>query len=196
MTPDLIRMIERLLVVIFGGMSIFLGYRLFCLLPFEKSSEGKFRLPGGTAVYLTKVGPGVFFALFGAVILSVSLHETIEYKAGAGPEFVGIDGGSIRLNSSGRSAVPDSGELRSLILKLNTVPDFLSPGLDSLQKKSLHGVIDRTKLRLMRCVWSANWGSYDGFERYILSGGQHGEPKEFENAFAFFGVRSPIQSAP
>ena len=36
-----LRVIERVLAVLFGGLSIYLGYRLFIKLPEQKDSEGK-----------------------------------------------------------------------------------------------------------------------------------------------------------
>src|SRR5688572_8561747 len=72
MDSDLItiaaRHLERLLIVVAGGLSIVLGYRMFLAIPRagEDKGEGKLELPGGISVYVTRVGPGVFFALFGA----------------------------------------------------------------------------------------------------------------------------------
>ena len=64
----LVRMFERILVVLVGGLSIYLGYRLFFHLPMEKRSGGELTFPG-MKVVLTRVGPGVFFAAFGSVVL-------------------------------------------------------------------------------------------------------------------------------
>jgi hypothetical protein len=38
-------------------------------------------LPGNISIYLSRVGPGVFFALFGAAVIALSLHHAIQYKA-------------------------------------------------------------------------------------------------------------------
>lgn len=43
----LTRMGERLLGVLIGGVSVFLGYRLFAKLPDKTNSAGKLILPGG-----------------------------------------------------------------------------------------------------------------------------------------------------
>ena len=61
----LIRGIERLLIVCFGGLSIYQGYRLFVggLTAADSSieaSDGKSR-----KIKLTKIAPGIFFALLG-----------------------------------------------------------------------------------------------------------------------------------
>jgi hypothetical protein len=42
-----LRVIERVLAVVVGGMSVYLGYRLFIKLPEQMDSSGKVVLPGG-----------------------------------------------------------------------------------------------------------------------------------------------------
>jgi hypothetical protein len=78
------RHIERLLIVIAGGVSIYLGYRMFLAIPRlaggAETAEGKFELPGGVSIYVTRVGPGVFFALFGAVILGLGLYHGMTFE--------------------------------------------------------------------------------------------------------------------
>ncbi|GAA6145965.1 hypothetical protein [Thalassolituus maritimus] len=72
-----LRMLERLMVVGFGGMSIYLGYKLFFHLPNQTDQNGEIELPG-IKVVLSRVGPGVFFLVFGAFILITNLHQGIE----------------------------------------------------------------------------------------------------------------------
>src|SRR5207245_1619184 len=73
-----LRVIERVLAVIIGGLSIYLGYRLFIKLPEQKDSEGKVVLPGDISIFFSRVGPGVFFSLFGAAVVVVSLRQGLE----------------------------------------------------------------------------------------------------------------------
>jgi hypothetical protein len=71
------------LTILAGGiLSIYLGYRLFILAAGAKASDGAFRFKDWAEIKLTKVAPGVFFALFGAAILiySVSRPEQITYN--------------------------------------------------------------------------------------------------------------------
>ena len=79
MDAIVLRSLERLVVVAFGGLSIYLGYRLFLRMPDQENAQGRVTLPGGISIYMTRVGPGAFFALFGAVVLSLSFHHTISY---------------------------------------------------------------------------------------------------------------------
>jgi hypothetical protein len=60
-----IRATERLLVVGTGALSIWLGYLLFRAVRATGESDAHIKLPGDVTVMLTRVGPGVFFALFG-----------------------------------------------------------------------------------------------------------------------------------
>jgi hypothetical protein len=73
-----LRVIERVLAVVVGGMSVYLGYRLFIKLPEQKDSSGKVVLPGGISVFVSRIGPGVFFSLFGAAVVVVSLQQGLE----------------------------------------------------------------------------------------------------------------------
>lgn len=72
-----LRMLERIIAVLIGGLAIYLGYRLFFHLPFERSHEGELQLPG-VKIVLSRVGPGVFFAAFGSLVLYYSLTEEVK----------------------------------------------------------------------------------------------------------------------
>ena len=74
-----LRALERIIVVIIGGLSVYLGYRLFLHVPSQKDGEGKISFPGGISIIVNRVGPGVFFALFGAGVVALSLYHGIVY---------------------------------------------------------------------------------------------------------------------
>src|SRR3984885_4131844 len=74
----LMRMVERLLGLLAGGLCIVLGYRLFMKLPDKTDSSGKVVLPGGVSIWLSRVGPGLFFALFGAAIVAYSFTSAVK----------------------------------------------------------------------------------------------------------------------
>ncbi|MGH7901241.1 MAG: hypothetical protein ACRENZ_05830, partial [Thermodesulfobacteriota bacterium] len=76
----ILRELERIIVVVSGALSIYLGYRLFLVNPERDESTGRFKLPGGISIYMTRVGPGVFFTLFGAAVIAFSLKQGIEYS--------------------------------------------------------------------------------------------------------------------
>jgi len=79
MDIETIRGIERLVIVIFAGASIFLGWNLFrvgVVDPQSASFSGQ-----GYKFTLQKAGPGIFFALFGSVVLSVSLINGLTFTS-------------------------------------------------------------------------------------------------------------------
>ena len=65
------RSVERLLVVLAGALAIYLGCRLFIDMPKAERGSGKANLPGGISIFLSRVGPGVFFSLFGAIVIGL-----------------------------------------------------------------------------------------------------------------------------
>jgi hypothetical protein len=67
-----LRMFERILVVLGGTMTIFLGYRLFSHANLTQDSTGSFKAKV-FEVTASKIGPGVFFAGFGTLVLWTSL---------------------------------------------------------------------------------------------------------------------------
>ena len=79
MVAVVIRSLERVLIILAGILSIYLGYHLFLQNPNEVNSQGHVTLPGGTAIYLSRVGPGAFLALFGAIVVAISFLRPIKY---------------------------------------------------------------------------------------------------------------------
>lgn len=67
------RVIERILITLFAGASLYLGYRLFAL---STTQAGAAEFKQGTIAFkLKNIGQGVFFALFGSFILTVALYR-------------------------------------------------------------------------------------------------------------------------
>ncbi|NML18268.1 hypothetical protein [Azohydromonas caseinilytica] len=85
---EIFRGVERLIVVLFGGASIYFGYKLF-----EKAYQEFGELTAeaaGNKLSIKRVGPGVFFASFGMLILVTSLSyplkRVVEGKDNSGAE--------------------------------------------------------------------------------------------------------------
>lgn len=71
MEIEVIRAFERILIVMFSGISVILGWHLFKIGVVDQQSAS---LSGkGYKFTLQKVGPGVFFSLFGSVVMSIAL---------------------------------------------------------------------------------------------------------------------------
>jgi hypothetical protein len=181
------RAAERLIVVGAGILSIYIGYRLFALVPNRNDSEGKLTLPGGFSFFASRVGPGVFFALFGAGLIAYSATRPVSFKAPeltiaaaqpGGAEYVGFgtDGNEV----GKRQALPQGSAPREEVISVlnawfHDLPADIAPTLR----------IDRTiavkesKLALMRETWdSVKWGSYASFHRWITVSAQSGPPPD------------------
>ena len=73
---------QRILSILIGGMLIYFGYRLFLSLPGKRGRDGgsgEFSLGGANKVKLSKVGPGVFFAVFGAGLIAYSFAKRTKF---------------------------------------------------------------------------------------------------------------------
>jgi len=69
------RVVERLLICTFGGISLVLGWNLFRVgVVNQQTAELSAK---GWRVNLKRVGPGVFFALFGTTVLALSLRSPL-----------------------------------------------------------------------------------------------------------------------
>ena len=173
---SILRMVERLTAVLIGGFSIWLGYRLFFHLPFDKDQEGQLVLPG-VKIVLSRVGPGVFFAAFGTAVLFYSLANKVEVvnhadggqTAPGGGVFSGM--GPTSEAPSHQPSTPTSGNAtpqqraRALttIELLNCAAQVLDKSVDDTNLRSqLVVAIRDAKRALLLSVWdSRQWGSPD-----------------------------------
>lgn len=189
------RHLERLLIVVAGSGSIYLGYRMFLAIPRAseaETGEGKLELPGGVSIYVTRVGPGVFFALFGAVILGLGLYHGLSLEvreqrpgvaasdaAGAGPV------GTVTTERRFSSAVPSGGASQHQEVErtgtLGTVGLLgrLARALDgpagrafaTQDRNDFGGALTDARLRLLAAVWDEQaWGPYALFARWVQEG--------------------------
>jgi hypothetical protein len=78
------RVVERLLICVFGGVSLALGWNLFRVGVVNQQSADL--SAKGWRVNLKRVGPGVFFALFGSAVLALSLHSPLNLPLGPAPD--------------------------------------------------------------------------------------------------------------
>src|SRR4051794_16652007 len=80
MDASLLRGAERILIVGIGGLAIWLGYLSFRLIPYSHDASGHISFPGGIKIYVSRVGPGVFFCLFGAMVVGLSLAYPVSFE--------------------------------------------------------------------------------------------------------------------
>ena len=162
------RALERLLVIGAGVLSIYVGYRLFALLPDRADGEGKLKFPGGIEFFVTRVGPGVFFALFGAALIGYSASRPVSYSApeltaSAGAAgtvaYVGFGAGGAGVR---QSLPPGSAAREDVAGFLNAWLRDMPDGTPASAKIDRRIAATESKLALMREIWDpAKWGVYE-----------------------------------
>jgi hypothetical protein len=194
----LMRALERLLAIGSGLLSIYLGFRLFLALPEVEPGAGRVKLPGGISIYLTRVGPGVFFSLFGSVIIALSFYFGVTASETRGVAAESVAGQPVSTQRSFTGAAADAGSadpqsrqveratVERMVRDLNRVPALMRADL-APRDRDLVQTLDQTKLRLMRGIWDAEtWGDYVVFERWWRAGAVADPPPEVAAAAAVF----------
>jgi hypothetical protein len=191
----LLRGIERLAIVLIGGMAIYLGYRLFLAVRADAEGEAKITLPNDVTVMVSRVGPGVFFALFGSLVVVASLYFSIRYSdAERDVVYSGMTGSSAGAPAAGEvaSASPDEAltlarlRLRQEIEFLNRLPALLGPGLGEGQRETAARHVREIKLRLMASVWADDWSDPAAFRLWAEGGAVAEDSEAFGSARAFY----------
>lgn len=205
-----LRSVERVLVDAAGALAIYLGYQLFLHMPSRDRGTGKFELPGGISIYLSRVGPGVFFALFGAAVLGLSfLHGVSQEttRSEAPTATTAAEGGAtqaavtVTAHYSGVTpTTPDGDPLQveaertsvlAAIRNLNRVPAGLRPDLTARERLDIEQAISESKVRLLASVWDGkNWGPFAEFQEWVRRG--EGDPAPaIRDAVGYFRAGSP-----
>jgi hypothetical protein len=184
------RAIERIIAICVAGVCIYLGYRLFIKLPEQSDSSGKVILPGNISIYLSRIGPGVFFALFGAVIIGFSVYSSLSINQ----TVTSKPGGLEQTNSASylglAESAPFSGELdlvKADIRKMVELEKNLEKTGGNIWKPEIYEVTFRhMKLYAIKLIWQSSFGDYSQFELWVTGGCQKPIPKGFTNAAAIY----------
>jgi hypothetical protein len=190
-----LRMVERILGVLLGGLLIYFGYRLFLSLPGKRgrdSGTGDFSFAGGNKIKLSKVGPGVFFALFGSGLILFSLTRSVsltvsppvtntpaekpQVVAAATLKFVGAV--SIPATSEDRARLRK--EAQRDIAALNRALN----GASAAERPELERAVTAAKLALMEPLWAEDWGDLADFRDWLDKRGS--PPAGVQAAVDFF----------
>lgn len=197
-----LRQSERLLIVLGGILAVVLGYRLFMNLPMLERGAGKIQLPGGISIFLTRIGPGVFFALFGTGVLAYSLHQGVrvaESPAAARSTtgataardenlttYSGVSGAGGGAGAEARQA--ERNGVVATVRALAALETALESTLQGQAKLSALMALDDAKARLMRGVWDdADWGPRATFETWRNAGMPRPAPAAIARAADVFG---------
>jgi len=174
-TVIIMRMVERITVVLIGGLAIYFGYRLFFHLPFQHDNKGQLELPG-VKIVLSRVGPGVFFAAFGTLVLFYSLTTPIKITQSTAPAYVekssrdtiyssGFTGVSGKVASNSGISPQQRSQALITIEMLNCARRLLKGGgVNRDLQDQLSLAIRDSKRALLLSVWDENdWGSTGQF---------------------------------
>jgi hypothetical protein len=181
----LMRMVERLLGLLAGALCVVLGYRLFINLPDKTDSAGKVVLPGGVSIWMSRVGPGIFFALFGAAIVAYSFTSTVKVtneQTGPVPqassdkpgealamrrqEIAAMSGRAVKTDTSEQALI----QLRGALADLNVTIDRLGRDVAPPERDRLIAGLQNAKMLLLRGAWSPAWGDPARFQSWINTG--------------------------
>lgn len=195
LTVIILRSVERLIGVLIGGFLAWLGYRLFIDVTAKADSSGNFKLPGGTAIHLTRVGPGIFFSLFGTGIVLISFLKPIDFKQEVSLKNL-ASAPSTSVKTSYSAAAPPAAApaaskqaLRNLrrpdVALLNRLPSSLKSDLNASERASIVVAIPQIKLDIMETVWASDWGDFTRFKEWVNSG-ESVPPSELKTAAEFF----------
>lgn len=179
----LMRMVERLLGLLSGALCVVLGYRLFLNLPEKTDSSGKVVLPGGVSIWFSRVGPGIFFALFGAAIVAYSFASTVRVtnEQTAPRASTEAPGEALAMRRqeiaamSPRAAKSEAAEqtliaLRGSMADLNATIDRLGRDVAPPDRDRLIAGLQNAKVLLLRSAWLPAWGDPGRFQSWINSG--------------------------
>ena len=190
--------IQHIIAILVGLTSVYLGYRLFLELPRRREGEAKLDLPGSVSILLSRIGPGIFFALFGLGMIIYSIMKPIEItdiaEQVASAESVTTVKRSRTLTGLGQQN-PSSPQLQAfaavdratVISRLNRISDAVA------QSQQGPALVDTTiagreaKLALMREVWKPEWGEYTVFHLWVTEQFEQDPPPQgYENVAAFY----------
>jgi hypothetical protein len=148
---------ERLLIVGAGWFSIFLGYRLFQSLPDFHGSQGKleaFKL----SVTLSKVGPGVFFALFGAFILWRSTESVMVIRPQDAPYAQSGQGYETLTYLGPDTRGAEADHVRADISVLNCLSQNIPIKVKAIGQAAIDTALHNARVQMLANAWQPEWG--------------------------------------
>ena len=186
---------QRILGVLIGGMLVYFGYRLFLSLPGKRGRDGgsgEFSLGRSSKVKLSKVGPGVFFAIFGAGLIAYSFAKPMKVNIPAAtqtaaapnaentPRAANTPSAGTGVVAAGFSYIgavsaPETDEDRAR-MRAETQEDIivLNRALDranASERAQVERAVVRAKVALMEPLWAEDWGELKDFRDWLAKGG-------------------------
>jgi len=150
------RAVERLIADSMFGVSLVLGWNLFRVgILHDQSAEAS---GNGWKIRLQKVGPGVFFAIFGAVGLIVSVQRPLDIKVSSDPT-----SGAKGYEAS--SATGQSNDVLEYVEALTTTESLgiKDNGTHSVETDALlraKPILERHRQALLKAYWKDRYDWY------------------------------------
>lgn len=193
MGPIVIRSFERILIILVGALSIYLGYLLFLHLPNQIDSQGRVILPGGISIYLSRIGPGAFLALFGAIVVALSFRFSIQFSS-KDEKVSQEETRKTEIQYSGYSSSKASIVARDLetersVLRmdiLDHLPKLLRTNLPADSQSELDKLSSKLRIALMKDVWGPDWGEYEEFQIWVENGATEPPPRNISKAAEYY----------
>lgn len=189
----ILRALERILAVFIGGMAIYLGFLLFSRIPSRRESEGKIEFPGHLSVYVARVGPGVFFALFGAIVVGISFYQGIivttqkNHPDDPNKKEVVYAGFAPQKEPNTPTRLADERlKLRHQVELLNRLPSILRGDISESERREIIAGVLETKLLLIQQIWGDDWGHFEDFRLWAEAGGADPVPEQMSDAAKYF----------
>jgi hypothetical protein len=187
---------ERILLVLVGALAVYLGYSLFRHIPGANKAEGKVVLPGGVSIFLTRIGPGIFFALFGIAVIGYSVAQpvnfTVPIAAGAEIKFAGFTERDVRPVSTASAVISSPSpefavaDLNGFLVLMRDADPQLSPAVMT----QIEMAVRSAKFSIMLGQWKPEWGDPAPFQRWAREQGYKDPPNELvPGATAVFYAR-------
>lgn len=135
------RIAERILVVIFGGLSLVLGWRLFMVGVVDPQiAEIKFK---DWKVSLRQVGPGSVFAALGIAVMAFALSRPLQISEGTKVHATPPEAGAALADNRTVSYLGSGKELKHWVYVLNT---FARLDPDRLRQDSTEATMMKAEL--------------------------------------------------
>ena len=166
--------LERIIAVLLGGLAVYYGFRLFLVVPFETHSDGSIQLPGASVV-LSKAGPGIFFAAFGALVVATSLMRPI--TVGGDAVYQGVTESvspSVQpQRPAAQTQTPGTQQAlertRIAAQTLNCMQRLSSQRSKGIAAQETESAVREAKLALLHGVWNTTeWGDFDSFKQWAV----------------------------
>ncbi|MEO1090301.1 MAG: hypothetical protein AAFX81_06700 [Pseudomonadota bacterium] len=186
--PFILRAIERLLAVIVGGLAIVLGYRLFVAIPSaEATSSAELSLSKDRRLVLTRIGPGVFFALFGAAIVTASFYFGVSGSPAGGGAYSGLGGPAPEIAETSAAMSPaevpiDLQEALATLRFLQGERTAPPPELDEDETDWRATRLLDAQLVILQAIWQPGWGDPVEFGHWVRETPPRSARPAFERA--------------